>query len=357
MLGKGDIQAARNLLHQAADLARNIGDKDALWYAGLWLLMAWDAPQHAKVAAQLADELWTDSPAGLKVRTAAAPQWLVNTFLILGNRQRAEELSNQMRMMAERTDYAAVVVVSKGIDAILALIDGRLADAVHMADVIRTLGQETGQRGMAHLYGTSVDLRAGIYLGIRETIERMSLESRRPGFAAVPWRTLALAHLGREQEATKILEGNVVRRADIGTTVDETSTFIDTLYLEASVLIGHRQAAEVLLNRFRGTDVHTSGIRYPTSVSRHLGGAAALLGRYDEARRQYQEAIRVCTEMRFRPELALTRLQLAELLLERYPDEKKDALDHLDFAIKEFREMKMQPSLERALRHKEILKA
>ena len=28
-----------------------------------------------------------------------------------------------------------------------------------------------------------------------------------------------------------------------------------------------------------------------------------------------------------------------------------------DFAINEFREMKMQPSLERALRHKEILEA
>jgi hypothetical protein len=34
-----------------------------------------------------------------------------------------------------------------------------------------------------------------------------------------------------------------------------------------------------------------------------------------------------------------------------------EALEHLDFAIKEFREMKMQPSLERALRHKDILKA
>jgi hypothetical protein len=33
------------------------------------------------------------------------------------------------------------------------------------------------------------------------------------------------------------------------------------------------------------------------------------------------------------------------------------SIEHLDFAIKEFREMKMQPSLERALRHKEILKA
>ncbi len=39
------------------------------------------------------------------------------------------------------------------------------------------------------------------------------------------------------------------------------------------------------------------------------------------------------------------------------PDEKPEALEHLDFAINEFREMKMQPSLERALKHKEILGA
>jgi hypothetical protein len=32
-------------------------------------------------------------------------------------------------------------------------------------------------------------------------------------------------------------------------------------------------------------------------------------------------------------------------------------LSLLDFTITEFREMKMQPSLERALRHKDILKA
>ena len=61
--------------------------------------------------------------------------------------------------------------------------------------------------------------------------------------------------------------------------------------------------------------------------------------------------------MRFRPEIALTRLQIAEPLLEHYPGEKPEALEHLDFAIGEFREMKMQPSLERALRHKEILGA
>ena len=54
--------------------------------------------------------------------------------------------------------------------------------------------------------------------------------------------------------------------------------------------------------------------------------------------------------------VALSRLQLAELLMEQYPQEKSDAIAHLDFAIAEFRDMKMQPSLERALKHKEILK-
>jgi uncharacterized protein (DUF924 family) len=83
----------------------------------------------------------------------------------------------------------------------------------------------------------------------------------------------------------------------------------------------------------------------------------ALLDKYDKGRKYYQETIKVCTEMRFRPELALSRLELAELLFERYPWEKSEAIAHLDFVIPEFREMKMQPSLEKALRHKQILKA
>ena len=87
--------------------------------------------------------------------------------------------------------------------------------------------------------------------------------------------------------------------------------------------------------------------------------AAVVVGleKHEEGGKYYDEAIKVCTEMPFRSEMALTRLQLAELLLEHYPSEKKEAIEHLDFCIKEFREIKMQPSLERALRHKEILNA
>jgi tetratricopeptide (TPR) repeat protein len=93
------------------------------------------------------------------------------------------------------------------------------------------------------------------------------------------------------------------------------------------------------------------------NISRLLGGAAALRGETDKARGYYQQAIEICEKVRFRPELALTRLELAELVLNHYPDERAEALAHLDFAIAEFRDMKMQPSLERALRHKDVLKA
>ena len=87
---------------------------------------------------------------------------------------------------------------------------------------------------------------------------------------------------------------------------------------------------------------------YTTIIPRHLGAGAAMLGRYDEAKAYYLKAIDIAQDMRFRPELALSLFQLAEMLLEHYPDEKEEAIEHLNFAIDEFKEMKMQPSLEKA---------
>jgi hypothetical protein len=60
---------------------------------------------------------------------------------------------------------------------------------------------------------------------------------------------------------------------------------------------------------------------------------------------------------KFCPELTLNRFEFAELLLKHYPQEKSEAIAHLDFVFPEFWDMKMNTYLERALRHKEILKA
>lgn len=60
----------------------------------------------------------------------------------------------------------------------------------------------------------------------------------------------------------------------------------------------------------------------------------------------------MCGKIRLRPEIALTRLQLAELLLGCYPQREAEVPGHLDFAAAEFRTMKMTPSLERAPKRK-----
>ena len=43
--------------------------------------------------------------------------------------------------------------------------------------------------------------------------------------------------------------------------------------------------------------------------------------------------------------------------MNHYPAERDEAMEHLDFAIAELRDIKMPPALERALRHRDILMA
>jgi tetratricopeptide (TPR) repeat protein len=265
----------------------------------------------------------------------------------------------EMKALAERSGQANLLVLSMVSDAILAIWDGRLEEAVAIRRRTLARAEELGILEFAAVW-TSWILPARVYLGnAGQALESMLQGSRNVSrnVAADMLILYCLAHLGRYAEVAEMLERLVVARPGIGSTEDETVAFFDIAALQAAVLAGHRPAAELLLRRLAGSSSITSGLLFTTCTGRHLGGAAVFLGRHDEARKYYQEAIKVCTEMKFRPELALTRLQLAELLLEHYPKERAEALEHLDFAIKEFREMKMQPSLERALRHKEILKA
>jgi tetratricopeptide (TPR) repeat protein len=352
---KGQMQLGVNLISKAYTLTRNLGDRNALLWVGSVLLYQREAPQHARDNILLANELLEISRQGVNLPIFySITVGIVSTFLNMGMRKPVDELLDELQTMAKRTNQFTFRATTKGWEGILMLIDGRLEDVINNAKDIRSRGREAGVPVFANISAGVSDIRARLYLG-------RSLENLEQGFqTSFPDKALLCvtqSHLGRKDKVSEILKKLVVERPGIGTAEDETPTRVDSLYLEAAVLSGHQQAAELLLNRFYGTGVCTSGGYHPTCIPRHLGGAAALLGRYEEARQHYQEAIRICTEMRFRPELALTRLQLAELLLEQYPQEKSEAIAHLNFAIAEFREMKMQPSLERALRHKEIIKA
>jgi hypothetical protein len=229
-------------------------------------------------------------------------------------------------------------------DGLLATMDGRLEEAVEMGRHILARGEQLGLAPMANSLHNLVSFMPLLHLG--RLGQSAQLSKPTPLSAHPIFRVIT----GEDAEVAAILEEWIVSRPGVGSADDETQPFVDILLLQGAIRIGHRRVAELILRRFDDCGMRTTGTLFMTCIPRHLGAAAALLDRSDEARRYYDEAMRVTIEMRFRPELALTRLQLAELLLEHYPEEKADALEHLDFAIKEFREMKMQPSLERALK-------
>jgi serine/threonine protein kinase/tetratricopeptide (TPR) repeat protein len=346
---------------RALDLARRLGDPDTYWWQVGSCLVGWAlTPQHEDEALCLVEELAQHSRAGVNLLILSfALWWMANMFLILGQRDRAEAIMDEMQTLAERCGQPHLLVLSMMNDTTIAIWDGRLEEALAIRRDIMARAEELGILEFAGVF-TSFMLPARVHLGNAGR----ALEANIRGVRSLPQNSIGdlvtaycLAQLGRYDEVAEMLERMVVMRRGIGSTEDKTTAYVGIVLLEVAVIAGHHQAVELILRRLVGRKFATNGQYLSTCTSRHLGAAAALLGKPDEAHKHYREAIRVCTEMRFRPELALTRLQLAELLLENYPKKRAEALEHLDFAIKEFQDMKMQPSLERALRHKDILKA
>jgi len=343
------------LIMQARERALEKSDPDLLLWADMGWVTHGMTPWSTEETAQVAEELATKA-----TRTLDGLSYAYLAFLTCGDRQRAEEIEHAIRDIATRSGQVNASLQVIGLDARLAYSKGQLEKAVQILEHMAVYGEEVGLRDFAFEQILWAGLRPMIYLGSAEDYSQSALwriiqeGMNKPIHRRIP---LLLAHLGQVSEANENLEWMLARRPNITSTDDMTQAWLDIAYLEAAVLVENRQATELFLQRFASNTLSTTGVLWLTCIARHLGGAAALLERYDEARDHYKEALRVATEMRIRPELALTRLQLAELLLEHYPDEKAEALEHLDFAIKEFREMKMKPSLERALRHKEILGA
>jgi hypothetical protein len=84
-------------------------------------------------------------------------------------------------------------------------------------------------------------------------------------------------------------------------------------------------------------------------ASEQLGAAAVLPADQIAARAYTEQALAVAGKVQNRPELALSRLQLAELLAEGTPAERTEGMAHLGVAISELEAMHMQPALVRAL--------
>ena len=253
--------------------------------------------------------------------------------------------------MASRSREAAVILYPDMNRSGLLTVDGRLEEARDLADSLAERAEELGARGFGMINRSQYKFEPLMLLGrFEEYLDQQRVYS----IPRAQESRLALVHarVGHEAEAKGLLEKLMSKD------LQEMRTPELTTMLETAVLVKDQESASLLADHLSPA-ADTVGY-FPgrqSNIARHLGAAAALLGELDKARAYYQQALEVCAKVRFRPEIALTRLQLAELIFKHYLDERPQALEHLDFAIAEFREMKMQPSLERALKHKELLGA
>lgn len=363
----------RPLQLRALELARSLGEPDTL-FRSVSPLCHGVEPGGWDRALRLAQE-FREHP-----RDRVSPQTLSDflascsqVMVVWGERAWAEQLWQEQADLAARTRYPYAVSQLLNMDSTSALLDGRLEESVSAGLGILESGEELGGPGLAWHVG--VPMRARLHLGLAE--EARADVAERAGVIGRVLTALCTAHAGRTAEArtalAEVAAGYLAPRVS-----REHSTAMLVALLETAVLVGDREVGEVLAQKLAGI----SGLLAPppaacTCVARHLGAAAALLGDPERAREYYRQAIEVCTRVRFRPELALTRLQLAELLLEKSTSHQQpatwrpptrivrtdrvvgspvagslraEALTHLDFAILEFQAMNMRPALGRALR-------
>jgi DNA-binding CsgD family transcriptional regulator len=383
---EGRTEAGRLLLRRALRLARELDDPQTLLRVAQSLLN-WGTPEEQR---RLAEEVVETSRHRLSVAQTGNALWSCGvTFLNCGQRERAEE---PWREVAELDARPRAPLHGFWVREIwVATLAGELETAVALGPRLLAQAEESGAQVAVLSLVTSALCRALLYLGRGGEILAAPPEAGLGAGAKGPGRAevapLCLAHLGRRAEAQTFLS-RFLTDVSTGPAGEDALTFALTTWLETAVLVEDRQAAAPLVRRLAplaSLAASTMAI-VPTCIARHLGAAAALLGDPATARRYSEQALDLASRMRDRPEIALIRLQLAELLLvagngrpqaaasatigphparlrtlragtsvgARFAAngssdaQRTEALAHLDFAIAELEAMNMRPALARA---------
>jgi ATP/maltotriose-dependent transcriptional regulator MalT len=253
-------------------------------------------------------------------------------YLQVGERSKADQERGELSRLASQTRHQQFRISAAAGDALFAMLDGRLEEAMKSAAIP---------------YGTFSHIlhgRLAGWLGDTEALEKdLTWNDRRRQDSAIIHRAYYLAQLGRLDEARQTLVDLSARHFE---PPDQVISFgMTTLLLETVSISEDRAHAEVLLRILSNSRRHLAK-PHAVLVPRHLGRLAALLGDRERARDLYMEAISFCEAMSYRPELALTRLDLARLLLDS--GEREESLSLIALASGEFEAMGMIPWLEKA---------
>jgi tetratricopeptide (TPR) repeat protein len=355
----------RRLTVRAGELARELKEPEVLFKAMTEMIAPIHGVQHDPERLRLAEEFIGVPKEGVSTSTLSLfLRWSQGIFLAAGKRDRAEEVWRELDQLASHTHDATVLLWLLLAETLRANLDGNLEHAAEARTRIGKRADELGISATGRLHGQHLSFRPLLHLGRGEEAladlpeaERLAGSQAFSSTVRFGWGALCSAHMGRGAEAQAQLS-EYLKQLNLSVEKDDTPAPILTTLLELAVLVEDREAASLLAKRLPGVVAYAMSEVLIVDVACNLGKAALLLGDRTAARANYERGLEWATKIRFRPEVALTRFELARLLFAEAEDAsepdsavalRSEAEEHLDFAIGEFRAMKMAPALERAL--------
>ena len=338
---EGRPEDGLRLYDSALEAARDLGDAEAFQVAATRVLSGLQGPRREVWCRDLARELWAAPREGVSTDTLThAFNHVAQIALCWGDLREANEAWAEIATMAERTKHAGAVGTAAAMEATQDLMSGRLEEGLAAVEAAHA-----GEASRAVIHFSALPML--ILLGRpAEAYER---------YAPIYWPMVipALLATGRTAEARDALHKLVeVQDARLTDNEWQFGGWMLGLVLEHAIALDERALVERVAVLIAPSKAVTGGHFHLAYIDRSRGMAAAYLGDAEGARAYYEAAIQAAETLLVRPELALTRFQLAELLLDQFSSEAMEAREHLDFAITEFHEMQMAPALESAIRLK-----
>ena len=352
-----DLKESTRLVDEAIEIAREV-DAPTTLAAGLhrkiFIPVGPDAARERLEIAKEIRELGESS--GDREAVARAHAFMLTSYLELGDidavdRELAsfERLVEELRMPEHSWHVPAL-------QAMRAMLDGDIERAERLAGEFRRAGERAEQPLAGQYYGIQMTQIRSMQGRASELLPAVrELAQRFPGIPA--WRTgvISLAARAGDLELARVELDRFV--GDDFSAIPRDINWLPAMCLlgEAMALVGDAERAGRVYEELLPYEGHLIVVGRGTAcvgpVDRVLGLLAVLLGRDDEAERHLTHGVEVATRVGDRPGMTLTRLALAELLLERdRGDDRTRALELLTEVLGHAREMGARWIADRALR-------
>jgi DNA-binding SARP family transcriptional activator len=310
------------IAEEAVQIARRLEDPETLAFAleGHWTAV--EGPDTAGGGIEPGAMLVKlGEQTGDNERALIGHQYRLNGFWTLADRVGVDVELDALALLADELGQPAQRWILGTDQTMLALMEGRLADAEHLISDTLELGRrsQSWNAVVSQRFALFALRRAqGRLAEFEDTIKR-SVHEYPPLFRF----RCALAHtygeLGRRRDASDAIDELMTH--DLGNEYIDAEWLLSiTTLADPCALVGHQDAAarlHALLTPYEGLYTVAPVEATFGSAARALGVVASVLERFDAAEEHFALAIETERKMKARPWLAHTQHDLATMLLRR----------------------------------------